>query len=163
MMKKVYYIYSLINPLDNKIFYVGQTVNPTKRFKDHMGHLKESARENKEKVKIINAILKNGNKPVFKVLQCVWGLKSDAEKAETEHIINLKNNGVEIVNLTTIYNRSSDNGKKIAISAHKDDCVTMFMGIRECAAKLNIHHSNISAVLSGKRKTTQGYNFNYIK
>jgi hypothetical protein len=162
-MKKVYYIYCLINPLDNKIFYVGQTTSPTKRFKDHMTHLKDSARENKEKIKIINAIVENGNKPLFKILQCVWGLKCDAEKIETEHILKLKNSGFDIVNITTIYNRSADNGKKIPISANKDNCNIIYMGIRECAAKLNMHHSNISAVLSGKRKTANGYTFNYIR
>jgi hypothetical protein len=162
-MERIYYIYSLINPLDNKVFYIGVTANPTKRFKDHLSHLTDKAKENKNKVQIIKAILNNGDKPLFKVLQCVYGIKLDAEKIESKFILEAKNNGEELCNLTTVFNRSSDNGKKIPITSHKDNVCTLWQGVRECAKGLNMHHSNITNVLSGKRKQSNGYTFNYVK
>lgn len=162
-MDKIYYIYSLVNPLDSSIFYIGVTANPTKRFRDHLSHLSENAKENKEKIKIINAILNNGQKPLFKILQCVYGTKLDAEKIETKYILDAKDNGIKIVNLTTVYNRSSDNGKKIPIVSNKDNVETLWNGVRECAKGLNIPHSNIVNVLSGKRKTANGYTFQYLR
>lgn len=158
----LYYIYSIANPIDNNIFYIGQTMNPEKRFKEHCCYRKITAKENKQKIKIINLIIECGKQPIFNIIECVIGNKIDAEIAETKHIDYYKYKGLKLVNLTTVYNRSSDNGKKLKIISIKDNIINNYKGIRECSSQLKIPHSNIIEVLKGKRKTAGGYQFKYI-
>lgn len=62
---KVVYIYALINPLNNKIFYVGASINPLLRVRDHYS---DSAIPT-PKSGLIKKIKDSGRKPKYVILK----------------------------------------------------------------------------------------------
>jgi group I intron endonuclease len=57
---------------------------------------------------------------------------------------------------------NSFNNKKIIQIDNDGNEIKIWDSLNECSKALNIHSSGISAVLSGKQKTTKGYRFKYI-
>lgn len=68
------FIYSITNPIDNSIFYVGETSYPEARFKQHMA-------KGSKLQKTMDLILNKGLKPIFTLLeQCDYGQHLKCEK-----------------------------------------------------------------------------------
>ena len=57
---------------------------------------------------------------------------------------------------------NSFNNKKIIQIDNDGNEIKIWGSLNECSKVLNIHSTGISAVLSGKQKTTKGYRFKYI-
>lgn len=56
------------------------------------------------------------------------------------------------------------NYKKPPFFAYKDGkCIGFFLSLAECSRILGVNSGHLSAVLKGKRKTTGGYEFNYVE
>ncbi len=100
MIKKVY-IYTLINPLNNQIFYVGYTNNPTRRINEHIKY-----KYNPLKDGIIAEILCNKLKPILKIIdECEYffNLKENMfehERLEIYYIKKYRDSGIHLTNLT---------------------------------------------------------------
>jgi hypothetical protein len=60
------YIYTLENPIDNNIFYVGQTLKPEVRLNTHI--IDAAGRDNRKKSKIIKSILDNQMLPKLSII-----------------------------------------------------------------------------------------------
>lgn len=65
---KLHTIYRLIDPRDNFVFYVGQTVNPKSRASDHNSTTKTAFKTNFRKAKITYEIKKAGLIPIFEII-----------------------------------------------------------------------------------------------
>lgn len=82
-----YYVYLLINPLDNSIFYIGKGKN--KRAEDHLKENKSGKISNAKKHKIINAIIEAGSFPEIIIFDNELE-ENDAYSLERELIILFK-------------------------------------------------------------------------
>lgn len=72
------YFYTLIDPITNKIRYIGQTVNPGNRFRNHIYEAKKNNRTHKERW-IIQLLRKNK----LPIMQIVWEEKMTSEEANS--------------------------------------------------------------------------------
>jgi hypothetical protein len=70
VIKKVY-IYTLINPINDEIFYVGYSENIKKRYIIHLRTNGKRREKNLYKDNIINKILKVGLKPEIKIIDII--------------------------------------------------------------------------------------------
>src|SRR5579859_3798358 len=64
---KVAHIYALGDPRDGSIFYVGQTVNPSDRYKQHLSQIEGTA----AKIRRTMDIMQSGLRPCFVRLETV--------------------------------------------------------------------------------------------
>jgi hypothetical protein len=64
----MYYIYALEDPRDNRYFYVGQTSNPERRYKQHIRHVDNC---NPQKDAWVDEIVGAGLQPVMVILEQV--------------------------------------------------------------------------------------------
>lgn len=92
------YIYEISDPLTDVPRYVGQTVNLTARKATHI----RAARANTNKgnwklLSFIKALLNDGYKPIFTIIDCVQD--SEADRAEIYWIEQYRNWGFEIFNI----------------------------------------------------------------
>jgi len=64
-----YKIYILKNPLDNQIFYVGQTINDlSERL---YGHINQTGASNRDKINYIKSIIEKGEKPIIEQVETI--------------------------------------------------------------------------------------------
>jgi len=63
------YIYALIDPLDRKIRYIGNTRNPEARYKQHLKEVEKRCKT--EKQKWIRSLLDNKLKPLMRIMHIV--------------------------------------------------------------------------------------------
>lgn len=100
MIKKVY-IYTLTNPLNNQVFYVGYTNNSTRRLNEHIKY-----KYNPYKDSVINDIIQNSQKPILKVIdECerIYNKKEsiyEHEKLEIFYIKKYRDSGYDLTNMT---------------------------------------------------------------
>lgn len=89
------YIYSLVNPIDNSIFYIGKSNNPNRRV---ISHVSSAFREhkNKRKSNLIFEILNAGLYPDVKIIEEIDD--SEWEEKERYYISYYRNNGINLLN-----------------------------------------------------------------
>lgn len=90
------YFYTLIDPITNKIRYVGQTVNPPNRFRNHIYEAKKYNKNHKERW-IIQLLRKN----LMPIMRVVWEEIMAAKEAndfETYMINFYKEDGCDLTN-----------------------------------------------------------------
>lgn len=160
-MRKVF-IYVLINPLNNQIFYVGYTYNINKRLYEHI----YNKNDNKYKSSVILKIKSNKLLPLIKVIdECDYIYNEDLnmyehEKLEIYYIKKFREEGIKLTNLT-------DGGKNPPISKTKItvyqydknfNFIKKYESITEAANTFNIPVTNICCALNQKRSLTSlGY------
>lgn len=62
------YIYCLIDPRNDRVFYVGQSINPNKRLRNHISVSRSSKVENPHKERVIKSILNDSFEPKVEIL-----------------------------------------------------------------------------------------------
>ena len=95
MEKKTLYIYMLVDPRNDKPFYVGRTVNPESRYRDHIRDGKQymlgmKGKIAEEKCEIIEAILTGDLLPAMRILDnCTihHGWKNEGSRLSIIHRI----------------------------------------------------------------------------
>ncbi len=75
----VRYIYYLMH--ENTVLYVGTTINPMSRYKNHLKKIKEN-----DPAPIYQYCIKEGIRPTLRIVSKIEGYYSDAEKVEIQHI-----------------------------------------------------------------------------
>ncbi len=111
---RMVYIYTLADPRDNSIFYVGQTGNLSRRLKEHVSD--GVSRGRGEKSKIIRSIVTDGKLPIISAVKLV--LSSDAIACEREEIERLTSLGHRLINVNT---EPGTNPRSLV--SRKDTCV----------------------------------------
>lgn len=92
------YIYYLMHC--SKVIYVGTSINPTQRYRQHLKKIKDN-----NTAPIYQYCIKNQIKPTLLIKSKIKGYYSDAEKVEIEHI---ERNKETILNF---YNNSESKDK----------------------------------------------------
>lgn len=77
-MEKIYYVYALIDPTDQKIKYIGQSTNPELRFRTHLNKPSPLMR------KWIKSLVEQNLQPTLNILEV--GDKSNINELELKHI-----------------------------------------------------------------------------
>ena len=113
-----YKIYCLIDPITDKVMYIGQTSKTlSQRLSQHL-----KSKYNKNKINWINHLLSLDSSPIIILLEnCID--KYDADFKEREYIKNYRNNGYDLLNMTSggqgCYGyKHTDNTKEI-LSEHR--------------------------------------------
>jgi predicted GIY-YIG superfamily endonuclease len=93
----LYFIYELIDPRDNRPFYVGITNNPNARMMTHLA----ATESNTEKNARINAIRSSGLQPTMRIIE-YWDKKDKAEEREIYWITCYGKQGLPLTNMTFV-------------------------------------------------------------
>ena len=107
------YVYTLEYPEGN-IRYVGQSKDPKKRYYDHL----RKSREGSKKVDWVQQVLREGHKPILKILEQV---EDKSYEWETFYISLFRSWGFELTNRTS----GGENGKQLdnsLINEFKESC-----------------------------------------
>lgn len=170
-------IYTISNPKDESVFYVGSSSNIKQRFARHIND-----KSNPEKWAVVYDILNSGLRPKFDII-----FKTDdyelAEFVESEYIELYKFRGHILTNRNNGGNRPpSQKGnfysperklksfeasvlkKKVEQLDKSGNVVNVFNGVREAYRLTGIDHRSISQVAAGSkiRKTAGGFKWRYI-
>lgn len=89
-----FYIYTLTDPRDNSIRYVGRTIDPKARLWAHINNMQS---EGKAKSTWISELRSNGMLPVMSIIDEANG-KDDCVEKETLWIVSYLNNGCDLLN-----------------------------------------------------------------
>ena len=175
---KTHTVYALVNPTNNKPFYVGETTNLNKRLSNHFSCYKS---ESKEKNEYIKNLLENGIKPKVEILSYNIETKEKAVEIETYYIGLYRKLGFELFNKNNGGNKPPlQIGKKtieqkrkyVIVSPLKKaviqytknmEFVKEFIGVREACRITKIDHRSIAQVAAGSkiRKTAGGFKWQY--
>lgn len=113
-----YIIYSITNPIDNEVIYIGQTVNLKRRIAAHCYTHKFII--NKPLKAIMDSIFKVGLRPTFNIVDTV---SSEPLKAENKWINHYRDLGFNLLNIKNLrpvgYIKPQNTTNKKPISRHK--------------------------------------------
>lgn len=88
--------YSLVDPRDQKIKYIGRTVNEKNRLRNHIYEARKNNRNKRERW--INHLLKNDMKPILNVLYSVTCTLEEAISIEKSLVKCLRRQGYDLKN-----------------------------------------------------------------
>jgi len=156
--KKVY-IYTLTNPLNNVIFYIGYTNNIKRRLNEHIKY-----KYNPLKDAVIDEILHNGLKPTLNVIdECEYFFNQNEnmfehERLEIYYIKKYKNAGIQLTNQTN----GGGVGNIYFIPVYQFDEFGKFLkkynSLTEASESVMVSISKISVALDQKiNKSSAGY------
>jgi len=160
MSKKVY-VYGLINPINNSLFYIGLTNNLKRRLSEHV-----RLKYNPNKDKIIEDIISKGYKPDIIELDStdiIWNKSKNKFKhdlLEKEWIKRAKTCGNMLTNMTD--GGSGVLGEINEIVVYKYDengnYLNKYKSLTEASKKNNVSISKLSLALNQKvNKSSKGY------
>lgn len=165
MKTEIAYIYALIDPIHLNVRYVGKTIRPKERFKEH---LKECLSLKTYKDKWLNKLKSKNLIPIFKVLK-ICSL-SEFEKYEEFYIkkyqsrflTNSDESGQGNKNRKRELVENSNFNRKIVYQYNLNgDFIQEYKSVRECSRQLNINHANITRCCNGISKHASGFIFRY--
>lgn len=84
---KIIYFYVLIDPRDNEIKYVGRSVSPKSRYRNHISSGRKKGHKNK-KESWISSLLNEGLKPILEIIE---------EFSEYKSIVEIQNKETELI------------------------------------------------------------------
>jgi hypothetical protein len=174
---KSHTIYGLMNPTTKNIFYVGESVNINKRFRDHLNANGKNVNRCNE-IKSINA---DGLKPLLVIFETDILTKELAEKKEAEYISQCKFQGYKLTNMNDGGNMPPNktgvklnHGHKILASTplkktvyqyDKDlNLINQYISVREAGRQTGIDHRSISEIANKsnpRRHRAGGYFWDY--
>lgn len=175
---KYSYIYALIDPRNDKVMYIGKSINPIKRLYNHF--TKEVVYKKKDnKSKWLKELKKLKLKPKLKILaKCLY---KNENKIEKSFITKYKNLGYSLTNM-----REGGSGWKMGVKANyskkrrleaakktmkkviarntKNGNEHIFNSVKDCAEFLNITPACVSTLLTKYKhdlKSRKGYYIRY--
>lgn len=165
MKTDIAYIYSLSDPRNNFVRYIGKTVNPKNRIS---GHIAESKRYNHHRAKWIRNLIKNGLVPKLTILKicplCEYEIhemffinKYKGQLTNSDET-GQGNKGRKSNIIQSVSNKLSKTVYQFNING---DFISEYKSLRSASKILGISHGNISKCCKGIFKHTSGYIFSY--
>jgi len=157
-MNKKIYIYTLINPLKNEVFYVGFTCNIKKRYNAHLNVFGKSSEKNPHKNNVIKKILNSGFKPEMKIIdECNYSydLKTNAfehEKLEIYYIKKYREEGITLTNITNGGEGGAHNKKRVFQYSKEGEFIAEYSTVKEIADKYGVVISVPSHSLNQRKR-----------
>lgn len=159
MINKKIYIYVLINPLNNGIFYVGYTNNPKRRLNEHIKY-----KNNPLKDAVIESILRSELKPEMKVIdECDFIFNQELkifehERLEIYYIKKYRGDGIYLTNLTDGGGLSGGKVKPIYQFDEFGNYMRKYDSLTQASESVMVSISKISVALDQKiNKSSAGY------
>lgn len=169
--KDKFYIYCLMDPITNKIRYVGITIDLITRYKSHCYNKKDIKNW---KINWVNSLRRKKLKPIMCIIEEIkkedfndydeW--VSFGDNRETYYIKLLSNCGYELVNhekmFTFNYSYSSIGQHKNTKKIYEYDSNTLLLikewdSLKEVTLKKNISYSSLSCSITRKNKCVGNY------
>jgi hypothetical protein len=155
--KKVY-IYTLTNPLNNQIFYVGFANDINKRFHEHLNTNGRKREKNTYKDNVINKILALGLKPEMKIIdKCEHEYNNklnmcEHERLERYYIQKYRNEGIKLTNLTDGGDGGRTYLKPVYQYSEDGEFLERYDSVNEVANKYKIGADIISKAIDQRGK-----------
>jgi hypothetical protein len=157
----VVYIYGLIDPRNDEVFYVGYTKNLKTRYNSHLNIDGHGRVKNLYKNNVIRKILKVGLKPEMKIIdECKHEFNNELnmfehERLEIYYIKKYREGGIKLTNLT---DGGGDTGAQLKKRVFKYDQFGNYIGEYESIADAGIEHNinstNIGHAVDQRIKNT---------
>jgi len=156
-MGTIIYIYTLTDPKNNEVRYVGKTINPERRYKQHLYDKRRS-----HKASWVQSLRNDNLKPIMSIIEeCTESNWRDSERywiQQFNNLTNLKEGGGADYRRTT-----SDETKKILSEKYKgrklDKNWKLKIGLSMPTRKeIIINDIKYSSISEARRKLKVGYN-----
>lgn len=164
-MRKIY-IYSLRDPMDNQIRYVGKTEHINKRLWEHINETKNKIL-NKEKLNHknswINSLLKNNLSPILEILEITQ--ENNWKEREQFFIKEFKENGFKLTNSTKGGDSCNVHScKRVAkIDYITNSILEIFNSLSDAAYSVGAKsHTRISACCNGTTNTSNKFKWKFL-
>jgi hypothetical protein len=163
VIKKVY-IYTLTNPLNNEVFYIGYTYNLKKRLYEHL--YSYNLKDNRYKKLIIEKILSAGLKPEINAIdECEYVFNQEQnifehERLEIYYIKKYRKEGIRLTNLTEGgKNPPISKTKRVVYQYDKNlNFINKYESITEAAIAVETQATHICRALDQKvNLSSKGY------
>jgi len=159
-MATLFKFYVLIDPRDNKIKYVGRTVDPENRYRNHIYDAKRNNRNKRERW--IISLLRQNIRPIMKIVYELYCTLDEAISTE-KMLIKKLGRRFELKNgddhcLGTIFT-----GKVVHQFTIDGIFVRTFVNANQAFIATGIKDCNITLVCRGNRKSAGGFIWSYSK
>jgi len=164
-LNKIVYIYGLIDPRNNGIFYIGFTDNIKRRYLQHLNIHGKTRNSNIFKKNIINKILENGLIPRLEILDfCNKSYNNNLkmyehEKLEIYYIKKYIEEGTRLTNLTEGGEGGKTKTKAVYMYSEDGLFLKKFSSVNEIANYFNCGASNISRAIEQKKRNSYKRNY----
>jgi len=151
MLERKIYIYVLVNPLNNEVFYVGYTNNPTRRLNEHIGD-----KYNNYKDAVIEKIINVKLKPELKIIdECDYIYDEKAkmcehERLEIKYIKKYRDAGVKLTNLTDGGGLAGRETIELYCYDENGEFMRKYNSLTEASENVHVSISKISLALNQK-------------
>lgn len=159
-MIRKHYIYYLIDPRINEVFYVGTTINPKNRHKQHIYYNKNS---NNKKENYIQEILNDGYEPQMKIIDQTWEYYDMEERLLSYEILERKyiqegyEKGYNLKNIE-LYGNAMNPEQEVYQYDDKGYFIKRFHSHKEASIYTGLYRRSISRAVDQKeRNSYAGY------
>lgn len=149
--------YVLKDPTTLEIRYVGQTVNPENRFRNHLYEARKNKRTHKDLW--ILKLLRGNKKPIMEIIGTTYITSDDANKIENKLIKRFKNKYRLTNNKDRSRNASVIETVPVFQFTLEGKFVQRFVNAHQASLKTGVHDSSITVVCSnpeGRRNRSRG-------
>lgn len=98
-MNRITFIYSLTDPRDGRVRYVGKSGNPNFRMNHHI-QSSRSEEDSSARAEWLREVARGGATPTMAIIETVTGTSTDATEAEKKWIARYREQGCDLVNFT---------------------------------------------------------------
>jgi hypothetical protein len=162
----IVYIYGLIDPRNNNVFYIGFTQYLNKRYNEHLNINNKKREKNTYKENVINKIFQLGLKPEMRIIdKCDKIFNSNLnmfehERLEKYYIQKYIDEGIKLTNLTIGGNGGCTYQHKVYQYNENGIFLKEYQSVNEVANIYNVNVSLISHVIDQRDK--KSYKSTYL-
>ena len=153
--------YVLIDPIDGFTKYVGRTVDPKNRFRNHIYEAKRNNRNKRERW--IVSLLRKNLKPTMKVIYTLTCSLNEAIQTEKTLVKKLNSKGYPLKNEPDNYLGAVLTGTPVHQYSLDGDYIKTFTSAHQAGIETGVKDSNISLTCKGNRKRAGNYMWSFSK
>lgn len=156
----IFYFYVLIDPRDNKIKYVGRTVDINNRFRNHIYEAKKNNRNKRERW--IISLLRRNMKPIMKVIYTLTCSLDEAIQTE-KMLVKKLSKRFELKNEPDNYLGAILTGRKVYQYSLDGDFIKEFPNSNQAKISTGIHDAAIISNCKKVCNSAGGYVWSFHK